>query len=136
MRLVVDTNVLVSGLLSAHGPPGLIMSEIMTGEVSLCLDHRILLEYQEVLSRPCFSFEKREVWMLLAAVQAQSELITCQRLDISLPDPDDLPFLEVALSAMAEGLVTGNSAHFPSKMCQGVRVLTPREYVDERLQSR
>ena len=131
MRLVVDTNVLVSGLLSPYGPPGRILSEIVSGEVRLCLDHRILAEYQEVLRRPRFSFEQRDVVQLLASVQANAELVTCRQLGLALPRPDDLPFLEVAVTAMAKGLVTGNSAHFPSHMCQGVRIMTPREYIQE-----
>ena len=47
----------------------------------------------------------------------------------SLPDPDDEPFLEVAIAAHAEFLVTGNRIHFPSDRCQNVTVLSPGEFL-------
>ena len=51
-----------------------------------------------------------------------------------LPDTDDEPFLEVAISARAEFLVTGNGDHFPPDRRAGVRVVSPREFIDfERL---
>ena len=47
----------------------------------------------------------------------------------SLPDPDDEPFLEVAIAARAVCLVTGNRIHFPSDLCQkNVKVLSPSEF--------
>ncbi|MDE3076107.1 MAG: PIN domain-containing protein, partial [Chloroflexota bacterium] len=43
----------------------------------------------------------------------------------NLPDPDDLPFLEVALTSQADVLVTGNSKHFPTDQCHGIEILSP-----------
>ena len=51
MRIVLDTNVLVSGFLSPHGPPGAILRSILTGSITLCFDERILAEYRDVLMR-------------------------------------------------------------------------------------
>ena len=50
-------------------------------------------------------------------------------LDADLPDPDDLPFLEVAAEAHAV-LVTGNKKHFPQKAAGAVQVVNPREFLD------
>lgn len=47
----------------------------------------------------------------------------------SLPDTDDEPFLEVAIAGKVACLVTGNSTHFPSKPCKGVKVLSPSEFL-------
>ena len=130
MRLVVDTNVLVSGLLSPHGGPGTIVGLIVAGRVRLCADGRILAEYTDVLRRPKFSFPEETISALLELVRSSAELISSAPLPIRLPDPDDEPFLEVALAAMADYLVTGNTNHFPSDLCLGVQVLTPRSFVD------
>ena len=58
MRIVLDTNVLVSGLLSPHRPPGEIVRLVSGGLVSLCLDARIVAEYRDVLARPRFGFDQ------------------------------------------------------------------------------
>ena len=52
IRVVLDTNVLVSGLLSEHGPPGLIVDLVFAGELALVYDARLLAEYRDVLVRP------------------------------------------------------------------------------------
>jgi len=58
MKLVLDTNVLVSGLLNQSGPPGLILQHIAFPDIIICWDKRIMAEYQEVLSRPKFHFPR------------------------------------------------------------------------------
>ena len=131
MRLVVDTNVLVSGLLSPFGPPGVIVRLVAAGRLNLCYDARIVAEYTEVLRRPTFPFNSDEIGALTAQIEAGGELISPVPLAAPLPDPDDEPFLEVAIAARAEFLVTGNGHHFPRDRRAGVRVVSPREFVDD-----
>ena len=135
MRIVVDTNVLVSGLLSPFGPPGIVVARIAAGGVSLCYDARILAEYAEVLRRPAFPFAEEEIVALLREIPAGGELASPMPLPVRLPDPDDEPFLEVAVAALADYLVTGNVRHFPDSARHGVRVVSPREFVDAGLRS-
>ena len=130
MRVVLDTNVIVSGLLSPFNPPGVIVGLLASGRLSLCYDMRIIAEYDEVLRRPAFPFKTAEVAAFLAQVRAGGEIAAGEPLKARLPHPDDEPFLEVALSAQAEFLVTGNLKHFPRDRCQGVRVVSPREFMD------
>ena len=101
MRVVIDTNVLVSGLLSPFGPPGVIAGLITAGRLCPCHDARILAEYNEVLRRSAFPFAEEEVAALMAQIQASGELVAAKPLPLRLPDPDDEPFLEVAAAAMA-----------------------------------
>ena len=61
MRVVLDTNVVVSGLLQALGPSGQIVRLVAEGELQVCYDVRILAEYREVLLRPKFRFEPGRV---------------------------------------------------------------------------
>jgi len=129
MKIVLDTNVVVSGLLSPFGPPGEIMRLVSAGEISLCLDARVLTEYAEVLARPKFAFDQDAIAALLDLISHEGQTVAAAPLPVSLPDPDDNPFLEIALSGMAAYLVTGNLAHFPIELRLGVEVVSPAEFV-------
>ena len=135
MRVVVDTNVFVSGLLSPFGPPGIIVKLIGDGQIRICYDTRILTEYLDVLRRPAFPFGEAEVAAVLSPVVIEGELIAAPPLTTRLPDPDDEPFLEVAKAACADYLVTGNIRHFPPDHRQGVRVTSPREFLETGLRN-
>lgn len=130
MRVVLDTNVLVAGLLSAAGPPGWIVEATLSGSLVPAFDMAIRQEYEEVLRRPEFGFPASAVDDLLAALDRFGfPTAAPPPLPIALPDPDDEPFLAVA-AATASVLITGNARHFPASRRQGVTVLTPREFVD------
>lgn len=132
MRIVVDTNVLVSGVLNPHGPPGRIVDAIL-GEVIMVLhDDRVLSEYRAVLARPAFGFRPSDVDALLEFVETAGESIIARSLALRLPDPTDLPFLEVAASGHADALVTGNSRHFtPRQGTHAVTIRTPADFMSQ-----
>lgn len=130
MRIVLDTNVLVSGLLSPFGPPGDIVRLITTGTVRVCYDARILGEYRQVFLRPAFPFSQVQVESVLAQLEADGDLVTAEPLPEGLPDPDDEVFLAVALASQAYCLVTGNLRHYPASRRQGVRVVSPRNFLE------
>ncbi|NTW29514.1 MAG: putative toxin-antitoxin system toxin component, PIN family [Coriobacteriia bacterium] len=129
MRIVLDTNVLVSGLLSPFGPPGEIVRMVSSGEITLCLDARILSEYEDVLARPKFGFDEDAVAALLDYIDYRGHATASSPLGQRLPDPADEPFLEVALACGAECLVTGNLIHFPPDARQGMNVVAPIEFL-------
>jgi putative PIN family toxin of toxin-antitoxin system len=129
VRVVVDTNVLVSGLLNASGPPGRVVDGVMLGELVPVVDDRLLSEYREVLARPKFRFDLVQRERVLEFVERVSERVVAPPLGADLPDLDDLPFLEVAACGAVEALVTGNIRHFPPEQRFGVRVLSPAELV-------
>ena len=130
MRVVLDTNVLVSGVLSPHGPPGRLLDLTLAGDLVLVVDDRVLSEYAEVLRRPRFALPPRDVDVLVRHLRAMGEAVTARPLGVALPDAADLPFLEVA-AAGAAVLVTGNARHFrPVRGRHGVKVLSPREALD------
>ncbi len=129
MRVVIDTNVLVSGLLTSHGPCGQIVQLALDEQVNWQVDHRILREYRQVLSRPKFQMLACDVSEVCATVEACSEFVIALPLRAELPDLSDRPFLEVAHAAGAV-LVTGNLRHFPPDCRGAVRVFSPREFLD------
>lgn len=130
MKIVLDTNILVSGLLQPFGPSGQIVSLVASGELILCHDPRILAEYRDVLLREKFRFDPDRVEALLDQIRACGILVMGRPLAVRLPDPDDQPFLEVALSGNVQCLVTGNGKHYPAETRQGVEVLSPREFIE------
>jgi putative PIN family toxin of toxin-antitoxin system len=129
MNIVLDTNVLVAGLLSPFGPCGEIVRMVSSGDLTLSFDARILTEYEEVLDRPKFKFEKDKVSALIDHIEHRGLTVASSPLAKPLPDRDDEAFLEVAIAAGAECLVTGNQAHFPPELCQGMTVLSPSEFL-------
>jgi len=130
LRVVLDTNVLVSGLLSPFGPPGEIVRMVSSGAVVLSLDARILAEYDDVLARPRYGFDPDSVAALLDYIDFRSEVVASEPLEQRLPDPDDEPFLEVAATCGTDCLVTGDLAHFPAHMRAGETVLSPAQFMD------
>ncbi len=130
MRVVIDTNVMVSGVLNPHGPPGRILDALLSGTITVLHDDRILSEYREVLFRPNFGFARLDVETLLAFVESAGEHISAGPLSLVLPDLDDLPFLEVAISGHADALISGNLKHFkPRRGSLPMPVLAPADFL-------
>lgn len=110
MTIVLDTNVLVSALLSPFGPPARILDLLLAGEITLAFDDRLLADYRDVLTRDRFGFEPGAVAELLAYFEYAGRATVAYPLPVVLPDPDDIPLLEVAAAAEAT-LITGNGRH-------------------------
>jgi uncharacterized protein len=130
MRIVLDTNVLVSGLLNPYGAPGQIVGLVAAGELSLYFDARIFSEYRNVLLRPAFDFRIEHVEALLEQIRSGGTSVAACPLSHRLPDHDDEPFLEVAISAAAEYLVTGNPRHYPVRSRGPIAVVSPAEFLE------
>ena len=129
-RWVIDTNVVVSGLLSANGPCARILEAVMDGRVKLVYDARILAEYRDVLCRPRLGLNPKHVMHFLQTLGGQMSVIP-ERLAAVGPDPDDLVFVEAALAVPDRTIVTGNLADFPSEILNGARLLTPAQAIAE-----
>lgn len=129
MKIVLDTNVLVSALINPFGTPARVLDLVLAGGARWVYDDRVLLEYREVLTRERFGFPVHVVADLLGFLKSEGEHVTAPPLTAALPDPDDAPFLEVAVAGNADALVTGNLAHFPPERRKGVAVLSPADFL-------
>ena len=134
MKVVLDTNVIVSAAMTTYGTCGQIVDLLADGMFDICADDRILNEYKTVLRRPELRIVPEEATIVLELVHAVVEPVAAVPLSVTLPDPKDLLFLEVATTAEAI-LVTGNLRHFPKRMCKGITVISPREFLDFLRQS-
>ncbi|MGH7468684.1 MAG: putative toxin-antitoxin system toxin component, PIN family [Longimicrobiales bacterium] len=137
MRVVLDTNVIVSGLLRPASVPALVLSLLATARVQAVVDARILEEYRDVLSRPRLKIPDQIAREFLNRFASSAEHIMVDADVVSglgrltLKDPDDRLFMEVAISGGVGAIVTGNVNHFPRSALKPIRVLTPRQLLDE-----
>jgi putative PIN family toxin of toxin-antitoxin system len=93
-------------------------------------DQQILGEYREALNRPKFHFSEESVDHFLNQIEEEGILVAANPLSFSLPDPDDEPFLETALSSKAVALITGNKRHFPKKVYGKTKILSHAEFLE------
>ncbi len=116
---VIDTNVLVSALLSSHDDAATVqvVARLLSGDITPVYSGAVMAEYREVLRRKKFGFSPDAVDYLLAAITKFGLLVEPSPSGIALPDMKDLPFYEVVLEKRDDNarLVTGNLKHFPAK---------------------
>ena len=131
MIIVVDTNIIISGLIDPNSSSGTILKLILSGKIKTGIDNRIISEYREVLLRKKFNFEKESADYILEEIETDGIKIIPEPLDLSLPDKDDLPFLEVTAAGNIKILITGNRKHFPKKNYWQVKIFSPAEFIKE-----
>jgi len=124
---VLDTNVVISGLLAPHGPPGRLIDALLARKLIIVYDDRILHEYREILARAKFRFDAERVNAFLRIMAYQISVSAFPVKGLKASDPDDTMFLEVAAASEGKTLVTGNMKHYPSASRRTVRVLSPAE---------
>jgi putative PIN family toxin of toxin-antitoxin system len=131
MRLwVIDTNVVVSGLLNPHGASARGLDAVLDGRVKLVYDARILAEYRDVLRRARLKLAPDKITAFLNGLQSQM-IVTPSPLAAAGPDVDDIVFVEVALATGDKTIVIGNLADYPPEILHGARVLMPAQAVAE-----
>ena len=128
VRAGLDTNVIVSGILSEQNPPGWIVDLVAAGELAAVYDARILAEYRDVLTRSRLNLNATRVQLLLDIIQSSGIPVTPMPWQAPLPDPDDEPFIACAQMAAAP-LVPGNLRHYPEQLRFDVIVFTPRQFL-------
>ena len=129
LRLVVDTNIIVSAALKPDGPQRTVLLLAMTKPASLYVTQEIIAEYRDVLSRAELKIRKGRRQQLLQLIQNHAHLVKPSRPLQVTSDPDDNKFLECADAARADYLVTGNQRHFP-KFWKKTKAITSREFID------
>lgn len=131
LKIVVDTNVVVSAFLKPYSNPALILALIAQQEVNLCLSKNILTEYQGVFAYRKFKhLNQDKVKIFLTQIEQDAVWIEPQlTVNILKDDPEDNKFLECALAAKADFLITGNTKHFPLHSFYHTRIVTPAEFL-------
>jgi putative PIN family toxin of toxin-antitoxin system len=128
LRLVLDTNILVSAALKPDSLQRTVLTLATTRPGRLYASQSILDEYAEVLGRPELGIRKGLRLQLLQLILSHSYLVAPSRSLQVTSDADDNVFLECAEAARADYLVTGNQRHFPAFWKQ-TKVINSREFV-------
>ena len=126
MRVVIDTNVLISGLINPNGKPAMIINLLLLKKIKVLYDNRILKEYRNVLLRERFGFSEELVDSLIEFIKTEGEFVTSEPIKIDIPDESDKKFLEVAISGKANYLITGNTKDYPKLEF----IITPKEFLE------
>jgi len=129
LRLVVDTNVVVSAALKPDGLQRTVLLLAITKPARLYVSNAILTEYRDVLSRPEFQIRKGLRQQLLDLIRKRAHLVNPVRTVEVTNDPDDNMFVECADAARADYLVTGNLGHFP-RFWKNTKVVASREFLN------
>lgn len=126
---VIDTNVLVSALISTNlaTPPLVVIAHVYSGDITPVFNDEIIREYRDVLSREKFHLDLTDIdHALQVFLDHGLNLDRTKVADETFSDPKDIVFYEVKMSKEDAYLVTGNTRHFPRKPF----VITPREMVE------
>ena len=128
LRLVLDTNIVVSAALKPQGLQRTVLLLAMTKPAHWYVSEAILREYQDVLGRPELRIRKSLQQQLIQHIKNHSYSIGSVRALRITSDPDDNKFLECADAARADYLVTGNLRHFP-KFWKKTKIISSQDFI-------
>lgn len=133
MRIILDTNVFVSGVFFG-GPPGRVLKAWRDGEVHLVVSGEIIEEYQRVGRSLASQFPKTDLSPMLELLAVEAEFTPARGLPEPVcDDPDDDKFLACALSSKVRLIISGDRHLFKVSGYRGIKIVRPRGFVDEYL---
>ena len=129
IRVVLDTNVIVSAHLQEEGLEATVFLLALSGTITLCISEPTLAEYEGVLRRRKFSLDPLRITRLLEKIRRVSRRVRPKGTLTVCPDPEDNRFLACAEAGGADYLITGNKRHFPPHWGK-TRVVNAREFLE------
>ncbi|MBZ5600303.1 MAG: putative toxin-antitoxin system toxin component, PIN family [Acidobacteriia bacterium] len=128
LRLVIDTNVVVSAALRPEGLQRTVILLAMAKPARWYIPEAIFTEYATVLARPEFQIRRSLRQQFLQLIRNRTHLVVPSRLSQITADPADNIFVECADAARADYLITGNQRHFP-KFWKNTKIISSREFL-------
>ncbi len=133
MRIILDTNVLISGVFFA-GPPYQILEAWRDGKVKLNVSPEILEEYQRVGEELSGDFPSINIQPILDLLTIRAEIVSAPSLSEPVcKDPDDDKFLACAISCKCQWIISGDKQLLAVSGFRGITVIKPRKFLDEYL---
>ncbi|MEO7143942.1 MAG: putative toxin-antitoxin system toxin component, PIN family [Bryobacteraceae bacterium] len=129
IRVVIDTNILVSALLQPESLPAAVFMLALSGQVQLCVSGAVFAEYDEVIRRPRLKRSPDVIEGTLQSIRKHGHWVKPNVRVEECSDPDDNVFLECAQAAEADYMVTGNQRHFPERW-KKTKVIGARELIE------
>ena len=131
MNIVLDCNVIISAGLT-DGICRKVLWNILQNH-TLYISEEILIEYKHVTSRPKFINSQKYLYSLIEIICEMSELVQTKTSSFSLPDENDLIYLNTAITSQAEYLITGNIRDFPEKLYKNTRIIPPKDFYTQHI---
>jgi putative PIN family toxin of toxin-antitoxin system len=133
MKVIIDTNVFVSGIFFS-GPPHIIIEAWRSGKIKLVISPEIYQEYQRVSESLAAQFPAINIQQIIEIVALTSEVVSPARLNATVcADPDDDKFIACALASKSRIIVSGDKHLLQVSGYHGIQVLKPREFIDKNL---
>jgi len=133
MKIVLDTNVLISGIFFS-GPPYQILKAWQEGKIQIAVSKDILIEYHRVAEELSAKFPNVEISQILELLTIHSEMVNTQGLEVSVcEDPDDNMFISCALGSKSRIIVSGDKHLLKISGYQKIEVLKPRIFLDNHM---
>ena len=133
MRVVLDTGVLVSGLIRPQGTTGEVLRALRAGRFTAVYTTHMLVEVIDVLGRPAFRskyhIQPNDITALVNLIRLRAQLVIPGKTVTACRDPKDNKFLEAALAGEADVLATGDSDLLELHPFAGVEILRPAEFL-------
>ena len=133
LKVVLDTNVLVSAAISSQGNPALIFEMLILGTIHNSTTPEIITEFEEVLQRPHIAKRlppAKKDFILNMFKDISEIIIPDSKFQEVQEDPDDDKFLECAVSAGADFIISGDDHLLKIKEFRGIKILNPAEFVN------
>jgi len=124
LKVVLDTNIVVSSLLSPQGLSAKILNLVLDKKMTIVYDNNVFAEYLEVLNRDKFMLDKELVNLIMDFISREGEYVIAEFQSIQFIDEDDKAFYEVYKGGGADFLITENKKHFPKEK----NIVTAREF--------
>jgi putative PIN family toxin of toxin-antitoxin system len=126
MKIVLDTNVVVSSLLTPSGLPAKILNLVLDGSVTIVYDNNILAEYADVCNRDKFNIDKALFGLVMDFIAKEGEFRIAGAPTVQSHDEDEAIFYPLYKSGGIDYLITGNIKHFPHEK----GIVTPRKFLE------
>jgi putative PIN family toxin of toxin-antitoxin system len=131
LKVVYDTNVIVSAALKEGSLPALLVSLGLEDKVRFFVSPAIIREYEKVLERPRLKLGQRRIIDFMEKIKEKAIMVNPTKgLSIVKIDESDNRILECALKGGVDFIITGNKRHFPFEEFRGSKLVTPREFIN------
>jgi uncharacterized protein len=130
-NIVIDCNVFISAFIGSKTCFKVLDKAF--ADYRVCYSEATIKELLETIKRPKFQYllKTQRIEATLQMLQYLGGFFMPQPCGIWLPDPDDQIYLDLAVMADAEYIITGNKKHFPEKLCKRIQILSPSEFLQQ-----
>ena len=133
MKIILDTNVFISGIFFS-GPPSQILEAWKSQNLQIAISQQILHEYQRVADELYSKYPQIDIAPIIELVTIHGQFLDTEGIDISIcEDPDDDKFIECAVASKCSIIVSGDSHLLKLKEYKNIKFIKPRDFIEKYL---